>query len=73
MKPQTLMVAILCVASKIKHLDEMLEAGNIEDEAEAELLLVSYDLALAELKLSYEIALDNYTHMPKYEILLEKI
>ncbi len=73
MKPQTLMVAIQCVASEIKSLDAKLESGQVGDEAETEQVLLSWDLALADLKETYEIAQKKYSSMPTYEQLLESI
>jgi hypothetical protein len=73
MKPQTLMVAVQSVASEIKSLDLLLEAGQVQDEAETELLHVSYDLALAELKGEYELALKKYSGFPSYEEILSNI
>jgi hypothetical protein len=73
MKPQTLMVAIQCVASEIKSLDVKLESGQIEDEVEAEQMLLSWELALDDLKEAYEIALQKYSSMPTYKQLLESI
>jgi hypothetical protein len=71
MKPQTLMIAVQSVASEIKSLDLLLEAGQVDSETE--LSLVSYHLALSELKGEYELALKEFSGFPSYEEILNNI
>jgi len=73
MKPQTLMVAIQCVASEIKSLDLSLEKDQVEGEAETSEQLVNYDLALEELKRDYELALKEFSGFPTNDELLISI
>ena len=70
MKPQTLMIAIQCVAAEIKLLDAKLDSGEVENEVETEELLVSYDLALADLQSSYEAADSAYSGLPSFDELV---
>lgn len=49
-KPQTLIVAIQCVAAEIKRLDAQLENDEAENPVELEQLLVTFDLAADNLK-----------------------
>lgn len=70
-KPQTLMVAIQCVAAEIRLIDKKLEDDEPANAAELEQLLVSFDLAADDLKKAYEIALNQYGELPAYEELVK--
>lgn len=70
-KPQTIMVAVQCVFKEIHALDARLEAGTAEDPAGTEQLLVSYDLALQDLKEAYEVACEQYGGLPPYDPLIQ--
>lgn len=59
LKPQTLMVAIQCVAARTRELDAQLQNDDPQNAAELEQLLVGYDLAADDLKNAYEQALTN--------------
>lgn len=69
LKPQTLMVAIQCVAAQIEALDNRLH-GESSNAAELEQLLVSFDLAAADLKTAYQEAVKAYGGLPAYEELV---
>lgn len=66
-KPQTLMVAIQCVAAEIHTIDRQLEDDEPDNAAELEQLLVSFDLAADDLKVAYEEALKQYSELPAYD------
>jgi hypothetical protein len=68
-KPQTLMVAVQCVAAQIEALDHRLQ-DEPSDAAELEQLLVSFDLAAADLKTAYQEAVKVYGGLPKYDELI---
>jgi len=70
LKPQTLMVAIQCVAAEIRVIDQQLKNGEPENAAELEQLLVTFDLAAEDLKNAYEAALNQYGGLPAYEELV---
>ena len=70
-KPQTLMVAIQCVAAESKLVEQQLEDNEPANAAELEQLLVSFDLAAADLKQAYEIAHTQYGELPAYEELFK--
>ncbi len=53
LKPQTLMVAIQCVAARPRELDAQLQNDDPQNAAELEQLLVGYDLAADDLKKAY--------------------
>ena len=72
-QPQTIMVAIQCVNSEIKSLDEKLEKGDADNPAELEQLLVSYDLAANDLQVMYEQLKDQYGELPSYEELIKAV
>lgn len=67
LKPQTLMVAIQCVAAEIAAMDRQLNEGNPEHAAELEQLLVSFDLAADDLKTAYLAAQEQFGGLPPYE------
>ena len=69
-KPQTLMLAIQCVAAQAKLLEKELDEGNPPDAAELEQLLVSLDIAASDLKAAYEDALQKFGELPPYEQLI---
>lgn len=69
-KPQTLMVAIRCVAAQTKLLDRDLNENNPANAAELEQLLVSLDLAASDLKTAYREALEKFGELPPYEELI---
>jgi hypothetical protein len=70
-KPQTLMVAIQCVAAETRAIDKQLEDGEPDNAAELEQLLVSFDLAADDLKEAYEEALKQYGELPAYNELIK--
>ncbi len=69
-KPQTLMVSIQCVAAQIKAMDRRLQ-DEPPDAAELEQLLVSFDLAAADLKKAYQEAVTQYGEFPPYDELVQ--
>ncbi|MGC8078201.1 hypothetical protein [Pseudomonas paraeruginosa] len=71
LKPQTLMVAIQCVAARTRELDAQLQNDDPENAAELEQLLVGYDLAADDLKNAYEEALAQYSGLPSYDRLVD--
>nr|4C18_A Chain A, TSI2 [Pseudomonas aeruginosa]4C18_B Chain B, TSI2 [Pseudomonas aeruginosa] len=72
LKPQTLMVAIQCVAARTRELDAQLQNDDPQNAAELEQLLVGYDLAADDLKNAYEQALGQYSGLPPYDRLIEE-
>jgi hypothetical protein len=70
LKPQTLMVAIQCVAAEIAAMDKQLNEENSENAAELEQLLVSFDLAADDLKAAYQTAQEQFGGLPPYEELV---
>jgi hypothetical protein len=72
LKPQTLMVAIQCVAAEIRAIDRQLEDEEPDNAAELEQLLVTFDLAADDLKTAYEAALRQYGELPPYEELINQ-
>ena len=73
LKPQTLIVAIQCVANEIKLLDRRLNEEEPQNAAELEQLLVSFDLAADDLKMAYQDLLKQYGELPPYEELISRI
>lgn len=71
-KPQTLMVAIQCIAAEIKLIDKQLEGNEPDNAAELEQLLLTFDLAADDLKVAYEIAFNQYSELPAYEVLVKQ-
>jgi hypothetical protein len=71
LKPQTLAIAIQCVSTIIKILDERLGDDQSEAAADLEQRLVSFDLAEMDLKAAYELATVKYDGLPPYEDLLK--
>jgi hypothetical protein len=67
LKPQTLMVAIQCVAAQVRLLDDRLQRDESSNAEELEQLLVSFDVAAADLRAAYEQALQRYEGLPSYE------
>ena len=72
LKPQSLMVAIQCVAAQIRQLDEQLQGGEAPHPEELEQLLVTFDIASDDLKSAYEEALQRYAGLPTYESLIAR-
>jgi hypothetical protein len=70
LKPQTLVVAIQCVAAEIAGMDRRLNGGDLENAVELEQLLVSFDLAADDLKAAYQVAQEQYRGLPPYEDLV---
>ncbi|MCF6252508.1 MAG: hypothetical protein L3J75_14770 [Methylococcaceae bacterium] len=73
LQPQTIMVAIQSVEAEIRLLDKQLESDDVENAAELEQVLVSYDLAAADLKAFYEAMLDQYSELPSYDTLINAV
>ena len=69
LKPQSLMVAIQCVAAQVRLLDDQLEREDSSNADNVEQLLVSFDIAAADLRAAYEEALQRYEGLPSYEAL----
>jgi len=69
LKPQSLMVAIQCVAAQVRLLDDQLEREDSSNADDVEQLLVSFDIAAADLRAAYEEALQRYEGLPSYEAL----
>ena len=81
-KPQTLMIAIQCVAVQTRLLDQRLQIDTPADhpgdhpgddpDARAELAqtLLSFDLAAEDLKTAYGIALTHFEGLPPYDDLV---
>ena len=67
-KPQTLMVAIQSVAAQLKAMDQQLQEAEPSNAAELEQLLVSYEVAAADLEKAYREALTQYGGFPTYEV-----
>ncbi len=72
LKPQSLMVAIQCVAAQVRSLDDRLERDEPANAEELEQLLVSFDVAAADLRAAYEEALQRYDGLPSYEALVAR-
>ncbi|WKB50644.1 hypothetical protein [Eleftheria terrae] len=72
LRPQSLMVAIQCVAAQVRLLDEQLQNDQTPDPEELEQLLLSFDLAADDLKNAYEDALQRYGGLPSYESLVAR-
>ncbi len=72
LKPQSLMVAIQCVAAQVRLLDDRLERDEPPNAEELEQLLVSFDVAAADLRAAYEEALQRYDGLPSYEALVAR-
>jgi hypothetical protein len=73
LKPQSLMVAIQCVAAQVRLLDDRLERDESSSAEELEQLLVSFDVAAADLRAAYEEALQRYDGLPSYEALVARV
>lgn len=73
LKPQTLMVAIQCVAAEIAVMDRQLNEGTPEHAAELEQLLVSFDLAADDLKVAYQAVQEQFGGLPPYEELVKPL
>lgn len=70
LKPQTLMVAIQCVAAETRAIDRQLEEGAPTNAAELEQLLVGFDLAADDLKAAYMEAVGQFGELPPYDELV---
>lgn len=69
----TLMMAIQAVDAKINEISKQLEEGyDIDDVGEMDLLLLSYEKALQELRVGYEEALRTASNLPPYELLVSR-
>ncbi len=73
LKPQTLMVAVQCVASETRAIDKKLQNNELKNGAEIEQLLVTYDLAAEDLKAAYIAAYGKNNSMPTYEDLINSL
>jgi len=71
LKPQTLSVAIQCIAARTRQLADRTDGDNSRNAAEIEQLLVVYDLAAEELKAAYEAASKQSTGLPPYAELVK--
>jgi hypothetical protein len=69
-KPQTIAVAIQCVAAETRRIAEELDNDQVANPAETEQLLLTFDLAAADLKKAYEVALEQYGGLPAYDNLV---
>ena len=70
LKPQTLMVAIQCLAAETRRIEQSLEAESPENGAELEQLLVAYDLAADDLKAAYLASQARFAGFPSYDSLV---
>lgn len=70
-KPQTLMIAIQCVAAQIKAMDQQLQDDESGDAAALEQLLVSCEVAATDLEKAYAEALTQYGGFPPYAELVK--
>jgi hypothetical protein len=68
----TLMMAIQAVDSKIVEIAKQLEDDDRPEASELELLLLSYEKALASLRVGYEEALRTSSNLPPYESLVHE-
>ena len=73
LQPQTVMVAIQSIEAEIRLLDQKLQNDEADNPAELEQVLVSYDLAAADLKACYEEMLEQYSELPSYEELIDAV
>lgn len=71
LKPQTLSVAIQCIAAEARRLAGQLSCDDRQNAADIEQLLVVYDLAAEELRIAYEAALTQFTGLPPYAELVK--
>ena len=69
-KPQTIAIAIQCVAAETKRLTKQLDHDEVGNPAEIEQLLLTFDLAAADLKKAYELALEQYGGLAAYDDLV---
>ncbi|TEB97977.1 hypothetical protein IPC1598_34385 [Pseudomonas aeruginosa] len=53
LSPQTLMIAVRCIAARTRQIATQLDGDDSRNAAEIEQLLVAYDLAVEELKAVY--------------------
>ncbi|WP_457328532.1 hypothetical protein [Rhizobacter sp. P5_C2] len=67
LRPQTLIVAVQCVARRIHELDKLIDEVDSQEAGQLEELLVSFDLAAADLKKAYAEAREKFADMPDYE------
>ena len=67
LKYQTLIVAIQCVESKCRELDRRVDTEERKLAAELEQLLVTFELAAADLKKAYQVAREKDSGLPAYE------
>jgi len=72
MKPQTLMVAIQCVAAQMKLLDKELNEGNPTSAAELVQLLASMDIEASAPKAAHLDARQMFGLLPAYELLISQ-
>ena len=73
LQPQTVMVAIQSIEAEIRLLDQKLQNDEADNPAELEQVLVSYDLAAADLKACYEEMLEQDSELPSYEELIDSV
>lgn len=73
LKPQTLIVAIQCVASEARSIERQLEEVDADDAADLEQLLLSFDLAIDDLKSAYAKTCEQYGGLPSYEELVNRV
>ena len=73
-KPQTLMIAIQCVAVQTRVLDQRLQSDKPGDDpdvkADLEQTLLSFDLAAEDLKTAYSVASTHFEGLPPYDDLV---
>lgn len=72
LKPQSLMVAIQCIAAQTNLVDQQLNEQDPANGAELEQLLISFDEAADDLRSAYQAALKLYDGLPPYESLIAK-
>lgn len=71
--PQTVMIAIQSLEAQTRLLDSRLENDEVENPAEVEQTLLTFDLAAADLKKYYEELSKEYADLPSYDRLIEAV
>ncbi len=69
LKPQTLMIAIQCVAARTRAVVELLDADGPDATAELEQWALTLDLAASDLRDAYLAARARHPSLPDYDLL----
>ena len=70
LRPQTLVVAIQCLATQTRKIEKEIEHDESSLAADLEELLVGYDQAAQDLKAAYAELVQQYDGLPNYESLV---